>query len=264
MKKLTAISLFIFWALVVSLLVSGLVVYQNNKQPGLATGSNATGLATQTLSIQELSKHTTASSCWLLIDAKIYDVTSYIYQHPGNANTIIPTCGTDATKAYDTKGRVNSPSPHSQNAHELLKAYYIGNLGQAASAITTQAATPPVAPAKPATAGASTIKTIITLSLQEIARHNTTSNCWLIINGNVYNVTGYLIQHPGGVSAVKPYCGGDGTAAFEGLPHSTNAHQLLANFLVGAVGQKTTIQTIQQTAAPTIPAGATQTRAEDD
>lgn len=97
--------------------------------------------------------------------------------------------------------------------------------------------------------------TSVMLSAQEIATHNTTTDCWMIVNGNVYNITSYIPRHPGGAAAIKPYCGKDGTAAFEGLPHSTNAHQLLANFFVGAVGQKATTQTIRQTTAPTIPAG---------
>ena len=259
MKKLTAISLFIFWAIVTAILTSGLVFYQNGKS-GAQTQSVPLATQGQPLTMQELAKHNSATSCWLLIDGKIYDVTSYLYQHPGNADTILPTCGTDATKAYDTKGRTSSPSPHSQNAHDLLKNYYVGDLGQVAASTvsgtapratqTTPGTTAPVTTTAPKT------NATVTLSAQEIGTHNTTANCWLIIGGNVYNVTSYLNQHPGGVSAIRPYCGKDGSAAFEGLPHSTNAHQLLANFLVGAVGQRATTQTIQKTTFPTLPAGS--------
>lgn len=258
MKKLTAISLFIFWALVVALLTSGLVFYQNSKQTPI---QQQTGTQAKVLSMDEIAKHNNASSCWLLIEGKVYDVTSYIYQHPGNADTIIPTCGTDATQMYNTKGRTTNQKPHSQNANELLKAFYIGDLGQTQAALTPTAetqATQITPKPTPMT------NTTITLSEQEIATHNTTADCWLIIGGNVYNVTSYLGQHPGGASAIRPYCGEDGSAAFEGLPHSTNAHQLLANFLVGAVGQKTTTQTIQKTITPTLPSGAASREREDD
>ena len=264
MKKLTAISLIIFWAVIVTLLTSGLVLHQNAGQEASSTaisGSQGSTRPAMTLSMQEIAKHNNATSCWLLIDGKVYDVTSYIYQHPGNADTIIPTCGTDATKAYDTKGRTSRPSPHSQNAHELLKQFYIGDFGQT-SVTTPSATTPQTTPTTqtpPTTQNTPTTNSTVTLSMQEIAKHNSTSNCWLIINGNVYGITSYLNQHPGGISAIRPYCGKDGTAAFEGLPHSTNAHQLLANFLIGAVGQTTTTQAIQQqaTTQTTTPTGST-------
>lgn len=38
----------------------------------------------------------------------------------------------------------------------------------------------------------------ITLSLNEISRHRLASDCWLIINNQVYNITSYLSVHPGG------------------------------------------------------------------
>ena len=101
-----------------------------------------------------------------------------------------------------------------------------------------------------------------TLTIQDIAKHATAASCWLLIDGKVYDVTSYLPRHPGGVSAIAPYCGKDGSAAFEGLPHSTNAHQLLAAYLVGAVGQTTTVQQAQPT--PAIPAGGKNDDWDDD
>jgi cytochrome b involved in lipid metabolism len=73
----------------------------------------------------EISKHNSTSDCWLLISDKVYDVTSYMSMHPGGIRTIAPTCGTDATYAYDTK---NEGSPHSSYATQLLQDYFVGNL----------------------------------------------------------------------------------------------------------------------------------------
>lgn len=36
------------------------------------------------------------------------------------------------------------------------------------------------------------------LSVQEIGKHNTSSDCWLVINGQVWDLTDFLEQHPGG------------------------------------------------------------------
>ena len=252
MKKLTAISLFLFWALVTSLLTAGLVM----KEKKIPIASNETSNSGTTLTMEKIAKHNAASDCWLLIDGKIYDVTSYIYQHPGDAKTIIPTCGTDATQAYATKGRDAKPKTHSAEATALLKNYYIGALNQVATSQSApaQTSTPQPIPAT-ATPLAQQNGTAITLSTAEIAAHNSTANCWMIVNGKVYNITGYIPRHPGGASAIAPYCGKDGSAAFEGLPHSTNAHQLLAAYLVGSVGQTTTVQPTQPTPIQTVPTG---------
>lgn len=73
----------------------------------------------------------------------------------------------------------------------------------------------------------------------EIATHNTATNCWLIINNNVYNVSTYLVQHPGGVSVVTPYCGKEATQAFNTQggkgSHSNTAKNLLTTFQVGTL-----------------------------
>ena len=74
------------------------------------------------------------------------------------------------------------------------------------------------------------------LTADTVAQHSTQNDCWMTINGNVYNITSYFGQHPGGDRRLLEYCGKDATAAFEGQGHSAYAHQLLAEFLVGAIG----------------------------
>jgi len=73
----------------------------------------------------ELTKHATQKDCWLLIEGKVYDVTSYISNHPGG-QTILAGCGKDATDLFATKG--DKDKPHSSKAETLLQNYYLGKL----------------------------------------------------------------------------------------------------------------------------------------
>ncbi|MDD4353917.1 MAG: cytochrome b5-like heme/steroid binding domain-containing protein [Candidatus Nanoarchaeia archaeon] len=77
-------------------------------------------------------------------------------------------------------------------------------------------------------------------SLAEISLHNTSSDCWIIINNSVYDITEYVSMHPGGGSILQG-CGTNSTILFEtrpsgsNTPHSTNARNTLINYLLGEV-----------------------------
>lgn len=108
----------------------------------------------------------------------------------------------------------------------------------------------------------------VVLSFQEVAKHNSTGDCWLIINNNVYNVSGYLSSHPGGVAVISPYCGKEASNAFAtkgqagGNSHSSFASGLLANYLVGTVNQQASSAVISNTQNQPSPINTN--REEDD
>lgn len=96
----------------------------------------------------------------------------------------------------------------------------------AASIATTTA--PATASTKVATAAGYTMSTV--------AKHHNASSCWTAINGNVYDLTNWINQHPGGKAPILSLCGTDGSAAFNGK-HGTQARPAseLKNFLLGAL-----------------------------
>ena len=47
------------------------------------------------------------------------------------------------------------------------------------------------------------------ISLDELRRHTNRSSCWVVYGGNVYDVTSFLTQHPGGMDAVLFAAGQD-------------------------------------------------------
>ncbi|KAI5917417.1 FMN-dependent dehydrogenase-domain-containing protein [Camillea tinctor] len=61
---------------------------------------------TLTLTTNEIIKHRTTSSCWLVVDSKVYDVTSYLNQHPGGPAILLKHSGQDATAEFR---RIHSP-----------------------------------------------------------------------------------------------------------------------------------------------------------
>lgn len=143
-KKFVSASLFIFFAIVVALLVAGLVFYDRRQAPKSAVNTSATTSGADILlTAEEVSKHNSATDCWVIISGSVYNVTSAISGHSGGVETIIPTCGAEATQVFDTKGGLDKP--HSSSAENVMQSYLLGKLNEKISATT--------APPAPATRG---------------------------------------------------------------------------------------------------------------
>ncbi|KAF8389912.1 hypothetical protein HHK36_024431 [Tetracentron sinense] len=76
---------------------------------------------TKLYSLQEASEHNTKEDCWVVIDGKVYDVTTYLDEHPGGDDVLLAATGKDATDDFEDAG-------HSKSARELMQDYCIGEL----------------------------------------------------------------------------------------------------------------------------------------
>ena len=76
-------------------------------------------------------------------------------------------------------------------------------------------------------------KTINEYTLEEVSTHNKITDCWLVIDFRVYNVTEYLEKHPGGVEKILENAGKDATEVFEEVGHSSMAYQQLNKYVIG-------------------------------
>lgn len=82
-------------------------------------------------------------------------------------------------------------------------------------------------------------QTKTSLTMTEVSKHNSSNDCWQVINNKVYDLTSFLNAHPGGVETMTPYCGKDSTEAYAtkdrnpGRDHSSYAKNLLDNYYVG-------------------------------
>ena len=88
-------------------------------------------------------------------------------------------------------------------------------------------------------------QTSITLSSIEIQKHNSASDCWVIISNNVYDVTSFINLHPGGAARISSFCGQDMTQAFLGQRHSSVADQEHSLMLLGPLNGQTNPQGIK-------------------
>lgn len=84
-----------------------------------ATGSAST--STQTFTLDDVAKHASDTDCWMAIDGKAYDVTSYVDKHPGGP-TILKGCGKDATDMF------NQVEKHGDKTRNMLPSLQIGVL----------------------------------------------------------------------------------------------------------------------------------------
>jgi cytochrome b involved in lipid metabolism len=80
------------------------------------------------------------------------------------------------------------------------------------------------------------------ITATEVAKHNTATDCWSVVNKNVYDLTSYVSSHPGGASAISALCGKDATSAFTGQ-HGGQAKptNVLASFKLGTLSGTNTL-----------------------
>ena len=72
-------------------------------------------------------------------------------------------------------------------------------------------------------------------SLEEVAKHTSKTDLWIVVWNHVYNVTDYQEDHPGGKEFLLENAGADATTAYEDIGHSTDAREILENFRIGKV-----------------------------
>ena len=58
------------------------------------------------------------------------------------------------------------------------------------------------------------------ITLADVAKHNTKTDCWVVVDGQVLDVTSFLSEHPGGELAILTFAGKDATEEFNMKPGS--------------------------------------------
>jgi len=53
------------------------------------------------ISVSEIDKHATADDCWIVVNGKVYDLTTFAPEHPGGPDMIYKYAGKDGSKTYN-------------------------------------------------------------------------------------------------------------------------------------------------------------------
>lgn len=109
----------------------------------------------------------------------------------------------------------------------------VWNKGVAVMAAPVVSATPTVSAAAPApTKSAAPVAAGYTMD--KVKANGTSSSCWTVISGNVYDLTKWIGSHPGGSGAIISLCGTDGTSGFMAMHRNqSKPESRLAGYLLG-------------------------------
>jgi cytochrome b involved in lipid metabolism len=106
----------------------------------------------------------------------------------------------------------------------------------AASAAPAMSATPMAT--KSAEPSKSEAPSAPVITMERVRANGTSSSCWTVISGNVYDLTKWIGSHPGGSGAITSLCGTDGTSGFNAMHRNQSKPEArLAGYLLGPLSK---------------------------
>merc|ERR1719336_1418724 len=152
--------------------------------PAAASGGGGGGLT-----MEEVAKHTTKSDCWVVVAGQVLNVTKFLGEHPGGELAILTFAGKDATEEFNM---IHPPDVIPKYAPDAV----IGVIGSGGGEGGGEVQLPPG---------------VSGYTMEEVAKHTSKSDCWVVVAGQVLNVTNFLSEHPGGELAILTFAGKDAT-----------------------------------------------------
>lgn len=111
---------YIFAVSLVSLLALGC----NEKEPVIIKPDAAVNAQTATFTMAEVAQYNTKAKCFTVVSGSVYDLTTWIAEHPGGEKEILAVCGKDGTKAFE-----GEHAGESQTVTDLLN-FKVGTLAK--------------------------------------------------------------------------------------------------------------------------------------
>ncbi|KAM3964781.1 uncharacterized protein ACR2FA_001172 [Aphomia sociella] len=73
------------------------------------------------ITLAEVSSHDTPQDCWVVIYDRVYDITTFLEEHPGGADIMLEYAGQDASTAFRSSG-------HTRSTSRALDRFLVGEL----------------------------------------------------------------------------------------------------------------------------------------
>ncbi len=159
----------------------------------------------RSVSMDELQLHNTPEDCWVAIGGMVYDLTQFAEEHPAGAQSIHDLAGKDGSAAFEAVHNAG-----------LLDDFDDDRIG----------------PLVASSAEERSSKRLV--SMQELQAHNTTDDCWVAFHGDVYDMSRFAKQHPGGSHLIEDLAGSDGTDRFQSI-HKKGKLKLVDDDRVGTL-----------------------------
>ena len=161
---------------------------------------------------------------------------------------------TERTKFYEPYGKTNYFYLARYNATSEAGTYSFMLTSRAKSAVTIAVGerevpgevirgvrpaaaltpTPTPTPTKTVSPTPTPTSTKASYTMDDVKERSTSSACWSVIDGNVYDLTKWIPAHRGGPQAILFLCGKDGTSAFKAQHEGASTPMsALANYFIG-------------------------------
>jgi len=76
------------------------------------------------------------------------------------------------------------------------------------------------------------------ITKEELKQHKDDKSTWMAIHDQVYDVTKFLDEHPGGEEVLLEQAGRHATEAFEDVGHSSDARELMKDYYIGDMAEE--------------------------
>jgi len=205
-----------------------------NKTAGAAAQAAATGGSGGGYTMEEVAKHTTKGDCWVVVAGQVLNVTNFLSEHPGGELAILTFAGKDATEEFNM---IHPPDVIPKYAPDAV----IGMIGGGGGGGGAAVALPPGMSA---------------YTMDEVAKHTSKTDCWVVVAGQVLNVTSFLSNHPGGELAILTFAGKDATEEFNMIHPPDVIPKYAPDVVIGMVGTGAAAQQAPASSAPRVSARA--------
>jgi len=157
------------------------------------------------------------------LSKSVVGLSATVRVQPGGKISLELDTGAGGAAASSDASAADVPAPKAGFQEDDPNAAFYGKGFSGAKTAAPSAAAAPAAPGKKS------------FPLEEVKKHNKDSDCWVILHNEVYDVTKFLNDHPGGKKAIMLYAGKDATTEFDMLHSKDLLARYGPEFHIGAL-----------------------------